>query len=166
MLQIRAMKTVDPLSFDLATLASLAGVAANDYLLAQLRAAGHRHVRTSHGYVFQHLIAGKPTVGELAIALAVTPQGASKLVAEIEALGYAERVPDEDDSRVRRVALTATGRALIERSRAARQKLDAAMQRALGPTTMKAARRALVALLEHTGELNAITQRRAKPPTP
>ena len=47
-------------------------------------------------------------MGELAEALGVTQQAASKSVLELEKLGYVERQPDLVDSRVRRIATHAT----------------------------------------------------------
>lgn len=159
------MATLDPASIDLATLATLAGGAATDHLLAKLHDAGHASIRTSHGYVFQHLIEGTPTVGELADALGVTQQAASKSVLELESLGYVERKPDPDDSRIRRVVLTARGRGVIERGRTARAKLESEIAKEVGPQAMKAARRALLALLEHTGGLDAVATRKVKLPS-
>jgi DNA-binding MarR family transcriptional regulator len=160
------MARLDPATIDLATLTSLAAASANEYLLARLRSAGHENVRTSHGYVFQHLLGDTPpTVSELAELLGVTQQAASKSILELEALGYVERRPDEDDSRARRIALTAKGRAVIERGRTARAKLEAELAEALGSRTLESARRAMLVLLEHTGGLEAVKKRSAKPPS-
>lgn len=162
---VPGMTRVDPSSIDLATLAMLAGTAATEHLLAEIRRAEHGAVRTSHGYVFQQLIDGTPTVGALAEALGVTQQAASKFVVELEGLGYVERRPDEHDSRIRRVALTKKGWAVVRRGRDARAKLDRALEAELGARTMREARRALVALLERTGGLEAVRSRRARPPS-
>jgi len=156
---------LDPASIDLPSLASLAGASATEHLLGRLRAAGHARVRSSHGYIIQHLIAGTPTVGELAGQLAVTQQAASKFVLELESLGYAERRPDPVDSRIRRVALTAQGQSLVEQARAARAKLEAEVSAAVGAHAVRAARRALVAMLEVTGGTDAVARRRVKPPS-
>ena len=159
------MSTLDPESIDLATLAALASGSATEFLLRQLREAGHPNIRVSHGYVFQYLLAGSPTVGELAELLRVTQQGASKVVLELESLGYVERTSDPEDSRIRRVALTAKGRSVVDRGRTARAKLEAAVVAKVGPQAIKAARRALVALLDRTGGLDAVRTRRVRPPT-
>lgn len=159
------MLAVDIATLDLPTLISLAGGAANEHLLERVQAAGHPKIRTSHGYVFQHLIAGSPTVGELAERLGVTQQGASKVVVELEALGYVLREADPEDTRIRRVALTAKGRAVVERGRAARAKLEAELLSEVSPKAMAAARKVLVALLRRTGGLEAVTTRRVKIPS-
>ncbi len=156
---------MDASKIDLPTLASLAALASNEHLLGRIHEAGHPAIRTSHGFIFQHLIEGSPTVGELAALLGLTQQAASKSILELESLGYVERTADPADSRIRRVALTAAGKSVIEKSRTARAKLEADIVREVGPAVVKAARTALVALLDRTGGLEAVTKRRVKPAT-
>lgn len=159
------MTHLDPAAIDLPTLVSLTGLATSEHLLRRLREGGNPEVRISHGYVFQHLLGGSPTVGELAELLDITQQGASKVVVELESLGYVERRQDPDDSRIRRVALTALGRTVIERGRTARAKLEAELLADIGPRAMKATRRTLLRLLERTGGLASVATRRVKPPS-
>lgn len=156
------MNHVEPASLDLATLATLASDSAGDFLLEKLHAT-HPALRTSHGYVFQHLLVRSPTVGELAELLGVTQQAVSKSVAELESLGYVERQADPYDSRVRRVSLTAAGRSAIERGRAARAALEKELLREVGAPALEAAKKALVALLSRTGGLEAVRTRKARP---
>lgn len=153
---------VDPRTLDLATLATLAADSASDFLLAKVRAT-HPALRPSHGYIFQHLLVRSPTVGELASSLGITQQAVSKSILELEALGYVERQPDPGDSRARRVALTAAGRSAIERGRAARAALEKELLREIGEAGLRGAKKALVALLSHTGGLRAVEARKAKP---
>lgn len=159
------MTDVDPAALDLPTLAWLAGSAANEHLLAQIRAAGHPRLRIAHGYVFQLLVDGTPTVGEIAAALAVTQQAASKSVLELEELGYVRRTADPADQRVRRVALTDDGRDAIEAARAARARLDERLAAGADRRTLRAARRVLVQLLEETGGVAAVSARRVHSPS-
>jgi DNA-binding MarR family transcriptional regulator len=153
---------LDPLELDLPTLVALAGAAANEHLLGRLREQGYAGVRTSYGYVIQNLIDQTPTVGELAVRLDVTQQAASKAVLEMEGLDLVSRIPDETDSRVRRVALTSHGQALLDAGRAARAELESAVAAEVGD--LSHAKRVLVSLLEHTGALPPVTRRRATPP--
>ena len=155
------MADVNPAELDLPTLAALAGSAANQHLLRRLHADGYAGVRTSHGYVIQNLIDETPTVGELAARLGVTQQAASKVVVEMEGMGLVSRVPDPADSRVRRVALTTDGQALLTAGRRARAGLERAVASEVGD--LAAAKRALLSLLEHTGEMAAVTRRRVRP---
>ncbi|MEU3275652.1 helix-turn-helix domain-containing protein [Streptomyces antibioticus] len=69
---------------DTGTLALFVGHATAALVQGQLAEQGFGDLRFSHGYVFQHLIDEEPTVGELAAHLAMTQQGASKAVAELE----------------------------------------------------------------------------------
>jgi DNA-binding MarR family transcriptional regulator len=150
---------------DVATLATLAGNASAREVLASMAAAGHAEVRASHGYVFQRLIVGEPTIGELADALGITQQGASKHVAELERLGYAERVPDARDQRVRRVRMTVEGRDALAAGRAARADLEKRLIASAGLKDVETARRVLIALLEVTGGADAATTRSAALPS-
>lgn len=137
---------------DVTTLSALAGGAASDYVLERLRALGHAGVRVSHGYVFQRLLGAEPTIGELADALAITQQGASKHVAQLEALGWVERFGDAQDARVRRIRLTDAGRRVIEDARRVRAELDERLAAQVGPADVAATRRTLAALLGLTGD--------------
>ena len=157
------MTDVDPQELDLPTLAALAGVAASEHLLSRLREQGYTGIRTSYGYVIQNLIDQTPTVGELAVRLDVTQQAASKSVLEMEGLGLVSRIPDDTDSRVRRVTLTSHGQALLDAGRAARAELESAVAAEVGD--LSAAKRVLVSLLEHTGALPAVTRRQFRPPS-
>lgn len=156
---------LEPETIDMPTLAFLAGVSANEYLLDRLRAAAPQ-LRNAHGYVIQHLIEGEPTIGEIAERLEVTQQAASKSVLELESQGYVIRIADKVDARVRRVALTRAGRTLVAEGRAARNHLEAKLSAEVGPRAMATTRRVLVALLSHTEGLHAVQTRSAKPPRP
>lgn len=157
------MPELDPAELDLPTLVSLAGTAANQHLLRRLHEVGYAGVRTSHGYVIQNLIDETPTVGELAARLGVTQQAASKTVVEMEGMGLVTRVPDASDSRVRRVTLTPHGNALLTAGREGRAALERAVAAEVGD--LAAAKRALLSLLGHTGDLAAVRRRRVQPPT-
>ncbi len=158
------MTEVDPNALDLATLSWLAGSAANEFLLAAIRASGHPHLRISHGYVFQMLIGGPISVSTLAEHLKITQQGASKIAAELTALGYLTALPCPNDRRVRQIALSKRGEAALEAARSARAELDAQLITILDTETVAHAKRALAALLDATGGLEAIRQRRVRAP--
>lgn len=154
--------SVHPESIDLATLASIASDLGGEYLLQRIRADGHPLVRTSHGYVFQHLLEDAPTVSELAVLLGVTQQAASKAVVELEGLGMVSRIPDSADSRVRRVSLTDAGRQVVEAGRAARADLELRLLGELGPERLATAKVALVALIDAVGGIDAVRARRVR----
>jgi DNA-binding MarR family transcriptional regulator len=152
---------LDPAAFDLPTLAALAGAAANEHVLGELRRAGHRGVRISHGYVLQRLIDAEPTVGDVAADLGISQQAVSKSVTELESLGIIERRMDAADNRIRRLHLTPAGAALLESTRTARRDLERSVEREIGD--LSSAKRALVALLQASGGLEAVRSRRTRP---
>src|SRR5213595_1161341 len=141
----------DPRQLDTGTLALFAGQAAAALVQEQLAGQGFGDLRFSHGYVFQHLIDGEPTVGELAAQLAMTQQGASKAVAELERLGYCKRFPGAADARVRRVRLTNRGWAAVSAARRARTALDQRLASRFGEQNMAGLRDTLARLLDELG---------------
>ena len=155
---------VDLTTLDIASLAVLAGDSAARAVLASMGGEGHGDVRASHGYVFQRLIDAEPTIGELAASLGITQQGASKHVVELERLGYAERVADAADQRVRRVRMTAAGRATLEAGRTARASLEQRLLAAYGARDVATARRVLLGVLDLTGDTARVAARQAPLP--
>ncbi|MFF4624151.1 MarR family winged helix-turn-helix transcriptional regulator [Nonomuraea jabiensis] len=156
--------SLDPQRLDTGTLALFVGHAAATLVQEQLAEQGFGDLRFSHGYVFQHLIDDEPTVGELAAHLAMTQQGASKAVAELERLGYCERVPDAADARIRRVRLTARGQDAVAAARRARAALDRRLADRLGERHLAEHRDLLVRLLDELGGTAAVQRRSVRPP--
>ncbi|MCU1353373.1 MAG: transcriptional regulator, MarR family [Acidimicrobiales bacterium] len=77
--------------------------------------------------------AGPLTLGSLADVEHVAPPSITKVVDKLEAQGLLERSSDPNDGRVRRVALTAAGKALLDESRARKDAWLATRLAALGP---------------------------------
>jgi DNA-binding MarR family transcriptional regulator len=142
---------IDPAALDITTLASIGGEAALGLVRRRIAEAGHPAVRDAHGYVFQRLIGNEPTIGELAESLGMTQQGASKHVAELERLGYVDRVPDPSDSRIRRVRLSEQGKAVIAIARSVRSEIDDQLRIAVGAEALGTARKVLAELLGVVG---------------
>jgi DNA-binding MarR family transcriptional regulator len=155
----------DPAAADLSLAALFAGWALADEIQRRIAADGMADLRFADGVLFQHLVAGPRTIGSLAERLGVTQQAASKAVADLERRGYVRREPDPDDRRVRRVALTARGKAAIEAGRRHRAALEAELAERLGPRRVESARRTLVDALEALGGADAVRCRRVRPPT-
>lgn len=124
----------------------------------------HGALRFSHGFLFQHLIESERTIGELAERVEISQQAVSKVVAELEALGYVERVVDAQDARVRRVRLGASGRRAVAEALASRAALEKRLAAKLGPRRMAAARRLLAEALEALGGADALRARRVQAP--
>ena len=156
-------RSLDPQQLDTGTLALFVGQAAAALIQEQLAGQGFGDLRFSHGYVFQHLIDGEPTIGELATQLAITQQGASKAVAELERLGYCERAPDTADARIRRVRLTDRGHEAVDAARHARAALDQRLARRFGKQRLAGHRDLLTRLLGELGGTAAVERRAVRP---
>ena len=153
-----------PIEQDLQLLLTAAAAGASEAVVRRLEAAGFGDVRPSHGYVFQHLVPGPMAINELAGRLGMTAQGASKLVIELEQLGYVRRLAGADDRRRHLVELTQRGRALIDAGRAARAAVTAEVEQLLGPTELRQWLAMLRRVAEHTGGLEALANRRLRLP--
>lgn len=156
---------IDPGTLDVPVLVSLAAVSLQERAREWLAEDGLSGVRPSHGFVFQHLLEGSPTIGELAAVLGVTQQAASKVVRELEGLGHVERRPDQSDNRVRRVALTGAGRSVVDRARQHRAELEAILVERHGQRAVETARAVLVSVLEISGGLPDVSHRSVRPPS-
>jgi DNA-binding MarR family transcriptional regulator len=148
---------------DFAVAAQLAGLALTERALERLHDRGHPQLRVSHGYLFQHLVEGPVTIGELAERLGVTQQAVSKTVAELTTAGYVQREPDAADGRVRRVALTERGLAAVRDAREVRAELVGELTEKIGAARVESARRTLLAALDLAGGTAAVRNRRVRP---
>jgi DNA-binding MarR family transcriptional regulator len=147
---------------DLVLWTQLLGEVFNVEVLERL-SAEHPDVRYAHGFLIQQLVEEPRPVGEIAENLGVTSQAVSKTVRELEALGYVERSADAADGRIRRVALTDRGRAVVEAGRSIRADINAELVRALGTERVAAAADALRAALRARGAMPAVSARRVRP---
>jgi DNA-binding MarR family transcriptional regulator len=93
---------------------------------------------------------------ELAARMRITKQALNYLLGDLERLGYLERLPDPDDRRSRRIALTDRGRALIPVIRGAVAETEREWAAALGEDRF-------AQLRELLGELNEIAAREIGP---
>lgn len=155
-------------ALDLGYLALFVGQRVNELVLERLHEAGYGGVRTSHGYVVQHLVDEGPASGwparsvtELAALLGVTQQAASKVVSELARLCYLEDAP-ADDRRVRRVRLSRRGRAMVAKARELRADVEASGLGGLPPASVGKARAVLVSMLERLGGADAVKGRRVR----
>ena len=148
---------------DLVLLFTALNAACDAEVVRRMAVAGFSDVRPAHGYVFQHLVEGPKRITELARLLGMTAQGASKLVIELEQLGYVSRRADPTDQRNRFVALTDRGRAAIEAGRTARAAITADLRGVLGAPAADRLIEDLQRLAEHTGGLRELLARRLRP---
>jgi DNA-binding MarR family transcriptional regulator len=143
-------------------LLTAAAAGASEAVVRHLAAAGFGDLRPSHHHVFQHLVLGPRSITELATRLGMTSQGASKLVIELEQLGYLRRSPGADDRRTHLVELTERGHALLEAGRTARAAVTDDVERLLGPTELRRFLGLLRRVAEHSGGLDLLVGRRIR----
>ena len=152
------------MEIDTVTALHLSGLALTTEALRRLHAAGYSDLRISHGFVVQHVVEAPVRIGDLATRMGVTQQAASKAVAELAALGYLERGADPADARVRRIGLSARGRAAVAATRAVRADIERELAAALGADRVEAARRTALDALEWAGGADAVRTRRVPAP--
>lgn len=155
---------VDPATLDLGYLALFVGMRMNELVTQALAAAGFAELRQSHGYLFQHLLAGSRTVTELSEFMGVTQQAASKAVAELVQLGYLEQAP-ASDRRARRIALSSRARTAIAVTREIRAEREQELRAVHGANAIDEGRALLARILEGLGGLEAVRGRRIRSPS-
>lgn len=153
-----------PAAEDVSLLCAAISAAMNRSIRETLTRAGFDDARDSHGYIFQHLLDGPVTIGELAARLGLTQQAISKSTIELERLGYVRRVADPDDQRVRNVELAERGWAAIDAGRAARAALNDHLRRQLGESDLAKLINGLQAVGAEVGALDDLETRNLVPP--
>jgi DNA-binding MarR family transcriptional regulator len=128
---------------DFGIVLGLAWQAFTDALRADLKARGFDDLGSAYGYVFRALAAEALHQNELARQLGMTAQGASKIVGEMVARGYVERVPDPDDGRANRLRLAARGRSALGAARRFHAQYERRLRADLGERRVDELRRAL-----------------------
>src|SRR3982751_1598385 len=78
-------------------------------LHGRLRERGFDEVRPAHGCVFRFIDREGMRLTDLAAQAGLTKQAIGEFVAELERLGYVERVPDSTDHRAKIIRLTKRG---------------------------------------------------------
>ena len=90
-------------------LAEIKALAVRD-MFARMADAGFEDVREGHGCVFGFVdLENGSRLTDLAERARLTKQAVGEAVAELEQLGYIERVPDPEDGRAKIIRLTARG---------------------------------------------------------
>lgn len=120
------------------------------------RAAGMLHERGYPGVALRHidLLPHLDAAGTRATVLAqragMTKQGMGKLVAELEANGLVERVPDPGDGRAMLVRFTDAGMGFLEVAVEVVQALEREYERILGTARLRDLKDALDRIVEHS----------------
>jgi DNA-binding MarR family transcriptional regulator len=76
----------------------------------RLSQAGLANIRDAHGCVFGNIQPEGSRLTELAERAGITKQAVGEAVADLERLGYVDRVPDPADGRAKIIRLTEAGR--------------------------------------------------------
>lgn len=118
----------------------------NERLLERVAAAGFSDIRIAHTAVFQHVLDAGSRITELAVRAQLTKPTVVYLVNDLEAMGYAERVPDPGDGRAKLVRLTERGLAAREAGRAAVVEIETEWGAALGEERLAELRELLLEL--------------------
>lgn len=116
---------------------------------AALQHAGYDDIPGNGLYIIGGLALGAPDapIGQLAVQLGITKQGAGQLVDTLVTRGYLNRTPDKHDRRRLVVTLTDRGREAAATQLAARQSVDAALLAKVGDAALQSTRRTLATLL-------------------
>jgi DNA-binding MarR family transcriptional regulator len=83
----------------------------------RLAEEGHPEIRPGHGCVFRFVDSEGSRLTELAERAGYTKQAVGEVAADLEALGYVERVPDPEDGRAKIIRLTDSGRDALAAAR-------------------------------------------------
>lgn len=114
-----------------------------DALQARLVAAGFDDHRVVHHNVMAHVTHEGIRLTDLAERAGITKQAMAELVVDLERLGYLQRTPDPQDGRAKLIGFTDKGRAAVQAAMRAFEEMDSA----LGDRSLRALRRALLAIL-------------------
>ncbi len=123
-----------------------------DRVIEIVRAEGFPEVRHVHFNVTRHIdFNAGSRISDLAKRAGVTKGAMGQLVADCERLGFVRRRADPNDARVTIVALSARGHALMDVTRSAGRRIEAAFAEAVGASDFAALRDALIALRDTIG---------------
>ena len=115
-------------------------------MLEHLRARGFDGLEAAHLNVFQYPGPEGARPSELAAELGMSKQALNYMLGELERLGYLERLPDPEDTRSKRIALTARGSAAVKTMLDAVRAVEHDWRRELGAKEFKQLRALLLDL--------------------
>jgi DNA-binding MarR family transcriptional regulator len=111
-------------------------------------AAGYDDLSPAQANVFRNPSIDGMRPRDLADGMEITKQSVNELLGHLERLGYLTREPDPDDSRSRRIRLTARGQALEDVVRDAAADAERAAASLIGADRMRELRQTLVDLVD------------------
>jgi DNA-binding MarR family transcriptional regulator len=151
-------------TLDLSLTALFAGWAMTDEVQRRLAGQGFGELRFNDGVVIQHVLAAPLSITALAERMGVTPQAASKAVADLERRGLVRREPGPADARTKLLHLTEHALAAVEATRVLRRELQEELVAEHGTERVDDARALLASVIGRFGGGDAIRARRVRPP--
>jgi DNA-binding MarR family transcriptional regulator len=132
-------------------------------MYSRVTAAGYPGLRPSHGCVFRYLDVDGSRLSELAERSGMTKQAFGEHVANVEALGYVERVPDPEDGRAKLVVPTPRGREALILGRQIFAEIEREWAEAIGVERVTGLRDTLqeIHALQAARETSRLAMRRA-----
>ena len=109
---------------------------------------GYPELRDAHGCVFRFIEADGLRLTDLAERSGFTKQAVGEVVADLERLGYVERVPDAGDRRAKIIRLTERGRDSRELALQVFDELESEWSAELGEENVAGTRATLESLWE------------------
>jgi DNA-binding MarR family transcriptional regulator len=151
------------MALGLGYLGQFLGRRVNELVLANGKLKNFTQMRTSHGYVIQHLVETDHPVSrtgsDLARRMGVSQQAASKAIAELVRLGAVE-VTGSSDRRAKQVSLSASGWAAVQQTRRYRALLEDRLRQSVGTKQYAKAQKILRDCLILLGGADRIRSRR------
>ncbi|MEA2570140.1 MAG: hypothetical protein QOI24_2141 [Acidobacteriota bacterium] len=133
-----------------------------DRLLQAMVAADLGDMRPAYGFVIRAVAAEALTVTQLAGALDVSKQAASKLVDDMEGKGFIRRAAHLTDRRAVRLELTDKGKNVLRRALATSARLERKLEAEVGRRNLTAFRRVLMVFLRQNGGAEDVLARRVR----
>lgn len=135
----------------LVRLLSMAVTVALEELHQELNANGHPTLRPVHGYALNAVLNGHTTASAMAPLLAMTKQGAARVIQHLLDEGYVDYTDDNagGDARSKPLQLTRRGQDAIALAVGVQERIEADWVEVAGERRMAAARRALEQVVQH-----------------
>lgn len=103
-----------------------------DTVILALAERGHQDFRPSHDFAMRAIESGADNASELGRRLAMTKQGAARIIETLLERGYIAREPDPSDARRKRIQVTPLGAQVMREGEAIFNDLRSQLEQKLG----------------------------------